>query len=350
MPARTGYERVLAHRTDELFAKTARTNGVVSALSNNVITVTYEDGEVVSYEIGRRFGTWAGHTVPHDIHTDLKVGDAVKPNTVIVYNKQYFVRDTLDPTQVLYKNSLLARVVLWESPDTLEDSSAISTDLAKRLKTHQTEIRCIKVPFDNEVRNLIKVGETLNPESILCRLHARTEGNSDIFDDDALSVLDSLSSTSPKAKMNGIVDRIEVLYTGELDDMSPTLSTLVEKSDSDIRKFNKQMGKRAVDGFVEPGFRVGGQPIESNTAMIKLYITGEVSAGVGDKLDFANNLKSVIGRVMLGVNKTEDGETVDAIFGYLSICNRIVLSPQLMGMTNTLMVHLGKKMVEAYES
>jgi len=60
VPCRTGYERVLAHRTDDLFAKTARTDGSVTAVSDKVVTVTYTDGEVVNYEIGRRFGIWSG--------------------------------------------------------------------------------------------------------------------------------------------------------------------------------------------------------------------------------------------------------------------------------------------------
>jgi hypothetical protein len=158
-----------------------------------------------------------------------------------------------------------------------------------------------------------------------------------------------LSSSAPRAKLTGIVDKIEVLYAGELDDMSATLRLLVERSDSDIRKFNKQMGRRAVDGYVAPMFRVGGTPLETNTAMIKLYITTDNGTGVGDKLVYANQLKSVIGRVLYGVNKSKDGQGIDAIFGYLSIQNRVVLSPELTGSTSTLLVALGERFVAAYE-
>ena len=245
-PVRTGYERVLAHRTNELYAKTARMAGKVTSVTANVITVAYDDGEIVTYEIGRRFGTWVGYILPHDIRTDLKVGDTVRPNDPIVYNSQYFVRDTLDPKQIIYKQGVLARVVLWESPDTLEDSSAISPELSKLLTTQQTEIRYIKVPFDNEIRNLIKVGTVLTPDDILCRLHPRTAGNADLFDEDSMALLDTLSSSAPRAKLTGIVDKIEVLYAGELDDMSATLRLLVERSDSDIRKFNKQIDRKSV--------------------------------------------------------------------------------------------------------
>ena len=348
LPARTGYERVLAHRTDELFAKTARTNGTVTALTNNVITVTYEDGEVVSYEHGRRFGTWAGNVIPHDIKTDLKLGDKVTQGVPIVYNTQYFARDTLDPSQVIYKQGVLARIVLWEGVDTLEDSSAISPELAEKLVTEATHIRCIKVPFDLEVRNLVKTNEMVEKESILCTLHAVTGGNSDIFDEEAIAILNNISASTPRADAAGVVNKIEVIYTGDLEEMSSSLRAIAETSDAKIRKFNNQMGKRAVDGYVEPGFRVGSQTLETNTAMIKVYITGDVPMGVGDKAVFAHQMKSVVCRVMNGRYETEDGQTVDGIFGYQSISNRTVLSPELIGTTNTLSVELGKRVIAAY--
>ena len=92
-------------------------------------------------------------------------------------------------------------MVLWESPETLEDSSAISPELSKLLTTQQTEIRYIKVPFDNEIRNLIKVGTVLTPDDILCRLHPRTAGNADLFDEDSMALLDTLSSSAPRKSL-----------------------------------------------------------------------------------------------------------------------------------------------------
>jgi hypothetical protein len=63
---------------------------------------------------------------------------------------------------------------------------------------------------------------------------------------------------------------------------------------------------------------------------------------------FANQLKSVISSVLTGVNKTEDGVDLDAVFGYKSIQARIVLSPEIMGITNTLLLELGKQTADLY--
>lgn len=350
MPTRTGYERVMAHRTDDLFAKTARTGGKVTAKTDTAISITYDDGETVSYEIGRRFGIWSGSIIPHDISCELKLGDTVAKGDVLLYNKQYFVRDKLDPKQVLYKTALLARVVLTEVTETIEDSSAITEALAKRMTTLSTEVRYINVSFDQEIRNLVTKGTKLEPESILCRLHSKSEGNQDIFDDDSIALLDIISSSAPRAKIVGVVDKIEVVYSGEMEDMSNSLRLITEKSDAEIRRSNKQLGKRAADGRVDAGFRVGGQPVENNTAIIKVYITGEVPMGVGDKLVFSHQMKSIVGRVITGVHASEDGEPVDATFSYDSVSRRIVTSAERIGTTNSLLVHLGKLFVEAYES
>lgn len=347
---RTGYERVVAHRTNPLFAKTARTDGVVESVTDNTISVKYKDGEIVHYEIGRRFGVWAGHVTPHDIVTTLKAGQKVKAGDVLLYNERYFTPDSLDPSQVVLKMSTLARVVLWESNDTLEDSSAISADFAKRMRTDTTHVRNIKVTFDQEIRNLVDVGEAVDLESILCTIHNATAGNTDIYNEQALTTLSTLSTTSPKAKVVGKVDRVEVLYTGELEDMSPTLRALAERSDNYIRRLNKQLGKKAVDGRVDVGFRVDGHPMELDAAVVRLYITGPTDMGVGDKAVFANQAKSVVGRVLRGVHETEDGVPIDAIFGYQSLANRIVLSAELIGTTNSLLVETGARAVAAYRS
>lgn len=348
MPVRTGYERVLAHRTDDLFAKTAEEEGVVEELSDKAVTIRYKSGEAISYEIGRKFGKWSGHVMPHDIATKLKQGQKVKKGDVIVYNTHYFTPDTLDPKQVVPRSGILARVVCWETPDTLDDASAISQRLGNELTTLDTHVRNIKVTFDQEIRNLIKVGEKVEHDSILCTIHTESGGNADIFDDDALSTLSAISSNAPRAKMKGVVERIEVLYTGEPEEMSGSLRTITDKANSELRKLQKQLGRKGIEGKVEVGYRVDGQPLDVDTAVVRVYITGDVPMGVGDKCVFAHQMKSVVGRVMAGINQTEDGLDIDAYFGYYGLQKRIVLSADLIGTLNTILRKVGEKAVAAY--
>lgn len=59
-------------------------------------------------------------------------------------------------------------------------------------------------------------------------------------------------------------------------------------------------------------------------------------------------MKTVFSEVLPHEIRTESGEIIDAIFGQKSIADRIVLSPELIGTTNTLLDVIGKRASEIY--
>ena len=108
------------------------------------------------------------------------------------------------------------------------------------------------------------------------------------------------------------------------------------------------MGRKAVDGRIEADMRVDGHPLGQDAAVIRVYIVGPTAMGVGDKVVYFNQMKSVVGSVMVGTNETEYGVPIDAVFAYQSLANRIVLSPELIATTNTLLLLIGQRAVAAY--
>lgn len=348
-PLRTGYEQVIAHRTDDLFAYTAKGKGTIVSMDEKHIVVEYADGSKKSIELGRRFGVSAGTTLPHEVISELKVGDKVKEGDIVAYNKDFFEKDYLNPKQVLWKAGVLAKTAIFECTNTLEDSSVISEKLANELTTSITKVRSIVLKFDQTVRNLVKVGTDVDFESILCTIEDPVTADNKLFDDESLDTLRAVSAQTPRAKYIGKVERIEVFYNGDKEDMSESLRSIAGASDRFLSKLSKNLGKEnSIDGRVDGSLRVEGNPLEIDTLVIRVYITGDVPAGVGDKGVFANQMKTIFGRVMSGVNKTESGEDIDAIFGYRSISDRIVLSPELIGTTNTLLGFIGKQAVKIY--
>lgn len=348
-PLRTGYEQVLAHRVDKLFAYAAKQDGRVVEVSPRHILVEYADGTQTAIELGTRYGIVAGMTLPHQNVTDMAEGATFKAGTVLSWNTGFFERDFLNPTQVVWKAGVMAKVAIMESADTHEDSSVISPRLGKLLATSVSKVRDIVVRFDQEVRNLISVGDPVDLESILCTLEDPVTSNSSLFDAEALDSLKLLAGQNPKAKYDGQVQRIDVLYHGDREDMSESLKLLAARSDRDRGRMAKLMRDgRALTGAVDSSFRVDGNPLESDQAVIQVYITAEVDAGVGDKGVLGNQMKTIAGKVMTGVNKTESGEDIDMFFGYQSISNRIVLSPEIAGTTNTLLRVLSKHVARVY--
>jgi hypothetical protein len=350
VPCRTGAERVIANRVDDLYAKTARMAGKVIDVTDKTIQIQYDDGEKVAYQLGRRFGVWAGSTIPHNVVTELKKDEKIRAGDIICHNTNFFEKDNLDPNQLVMKFGVLGRVAFLESPHTYEDSCTISPEFAKKLFTTTTHIRTVKVVSEQEIRNAMKVGDAVEVESILCTIENPSAGNSTLFDEEALATLKLLSSAVPKAKAKGIIERIEVIYTGDVEDMSPTLQALVEQSDKDIYRLYRQLGKPAVTGQVDVGHRVEGREMGIDEVAIRYYITSLVDLNSGDKVVFASQMKSVIGDIMAGENTSEDGQPLDATFSYQSIANRIVNSPELIGTVNTLCLEIGRQALLAYKS
>ena len=59
-------------------------------------------------------------------------------------------------------------------------------------------------------------------------------------------------------------------------------------------------------------------------------------------------MKTIVGYILTGKNQTASGVDIDAIFGYKSLKDRIVLSALVIGMTNALMRTIGERAAREY--
>jgi hypothetical protein len=347
---RTGYETVVAHRTSDLFALTAKKPGKVISKGPHGMVVQYEDGEQQGIELGRRYGSAAGLTIPHQVESGLKVGSVFKPGDLLCHNEGFFERDLLNPQGIVMKNSITVKTVLMEAMQTLEDSSAISKEAAELLTTRTTKVRTIVVNFEQSIHKLLKPGAAVGSEDILCVIEDAVTAGNRLFDEASLDTLRFLQAQTPKAKAKGIIERVEVFYHGDLEDMSESLRALAMESDEQMVRRTRAVGGKGYTGSVNESYRVEGESLMLDTAAIKIYITADVPAGVGDKGVFGNQLKTVFGEIMEHDLLTESGVKVDAIFGAKSVADRIVSSPDIIGTTTTLLDVIGKKAFEIYRS
>lgn len=273
----------MAHRTGDLFATTAKQDGKVVSKGKTGIVVEYKDGTKKGIATGRRFGVAAGGlTIPHGVVCDLEEGSSFKEGDIISYNQGYFERDFLNPKQVVWKVGVTVKTVLWESNQTLEDASSISQALAKKLSTKTTKVKTVVVNFDQVVRNIVKAGDAVEPESILCTIEDAITSNSNLFDEESLNTLRLLSNQTPTSKVRGVIDKVEVFYHGMMQDMSDSLKDLCLASDKELSSRNKAVGRPAVTGSVTSDLRIDGVPLGLDCVAIRIYITSDVVAGVGD--------------------------------------------------------------------
>lgn len=273
---------MIAHRVDDLFAYTAKDDGIITEVSDKHITVEYKNGTSKSIELGRRYGTSAGSIYPHTVITEHKEGQKIKAGEVVCYNKEFFTKDVINPGGVVWKGGMLAKTALIDSSDTLEDSCAISTELAYRLRTQSVKVRDVVLTFDQSVRNLVSIGEKVDVEDILCTIEDAVTADLDLFDGDTIETLKMLGAQTPRAKMNGLVENIEVFYNGDKEDMSAALRSVVNASDRRMTKVSRMLRKGNINGHVDSSFRVGGNPLALDTMVVRIYINGTVAMGVGD--------------------------------------------------------------------
>lgn len=348
LPVRTGYEQVISHRVGEGYCTVAEEDGVVESLDDKGGVVVYKSGKKQGFLLGRRFGKAGGQTIPHTMTTVLKVGDKVKADDVIAFNKGWFEPDYFNKGQVLYKAGVLANVALIETPQTHEDACTISEDFSRKLKTGLTKIKKVSLEFKDVITGLVAVGAKVSFDTPLLLIQDELTANIGAFSADTIATLASISQQSPMAKMIGKIEKIEVFYHGQKEDMSDSIRALSNYGDKLLASAAKSRGDKVYSGSVDESYRVDGDPLLVDTLCVLFYITEEVGAGIADKVVFANQMKSIISEVADYELVSESGVKIDALFGAFSIFKRIVNSAFTIGTTSVLMELGAKEALKLY--
>jgi len=344
---RTGYESVMPYRVSSLYCVIAKDDCTVTFMNSKIMKVKYKNGDIETIQIGKLYGKAEGTTYPHEIYTPYKVGDKIKKDQYICYNKNFFEEDWFNKGQLIFKTNQYIKVALTESEDVFEDSCAISDNFSNSFVTKITKERSFVIDFNKNIINMLPVGTIVEPNDTLFTIvnEVSEYGN---LDKKTVSLLETLNNISPKAKYEGVIERYEVKYNGDIEDMSPTLKEICKKLDKEIEQNTKDTKYPIKNNRVSSEYRVEGKNLQLDTLELKVYITIDLTAGVGDKLVFGSQLKTVVGDVFTDKYFTNTGEEVHAFFAFRGIYNRIVLSPILMGTTKILLDKFNEIAVKEY--
>lgn len=254
----------------------------------------------------------------------------------------------LDPKRVILKTTMSIKTVLTETNQTYEDSSCVSERISESLRASTIKLKSITIDFTQNIHEIVKVGQKVDPKTILMVIEDEITSTSSAFDEESLLALRNLAKQAPRAKYDGVIDRIEVYYHGSKEDMSNSLRELADMTDKRLSDIHRSSGKPVITGQVNSDYNVEGVPLALDRAEIKIYIKISTSCAVGDKVIFANQLKSVIGEVMNYRMYTKDGEEIDAMFSNRAIAARVVNSPYIIGTTISLLNIISAKAVQLY--
>lgn len=341
---RTGYESVLPISLDEKFIVVAEADGEVVDVKPKSVKVKYGDpiNDTKTYKIRAWTSKEESETCyRNEMVANVKVGDKVKKDDTLIYNTSFFVPDLFNKKRVMYVRGTYLDVCVSDFPETFEDSSILSASVVDRLATRTTKVKSIILDADKDIPFIVNVGDKVSSDDAIMTILDRGLEDGDI-PAETLKILKELKKTSPKAKVNGTIAKIEVYYNAEPKTYSKNVKKLIEESDNNL------LTEFGYTGLVDHTYSVRGKPLQENQFEVKIYIDVAEKMGVGDKGVFGNQLKTVVGDVYNNKVYAEDGREIEAFFGYTSIQARVVGSPYLMGTTASLLEWVADKAIEAY--
>ena len=339
---RTGGEAVIGNLVDDIFAVKARAEGVIKRVTKDLIVIEYDDINLKDDHIftGRRYGIVTGKTIPHDIVTDVAVGTKVFSGYVVAWNVGFFERDVLEEGGVLWKRGIPSIIALVDGPETIEDSCRIGPALSKKLTIDTTGIKEITASFDQAITGLVEVGTDVATDSVLAFLEDSVTAGTDLFDEFSIQSLNSNARLSPKAGKAGRVSKVEVIYNGDIEEATESVRNLILKFDGERAKD----ARKYKDGRVTVG-QAADLPID--TVIVRVFIDSSNDAADCDKIVVGHQLKSVIGSILVGENKTIYGEDIDVFFAHMGVNDRIVMNLTYNGMLTVLTEKSNDRAIEA---
>ncbi len=339
---RTGYEAIVPIRSDSKFVVIAEEEGIVEKVSKTEISVIYKTLGKKKYKIK----DWtskeeSGACYAHTMVPNLKTGDKFIKDDTLVYDSMFFEPDIFNKNRVIYKQGDVITVALMEDSQTHEDSAAISKKMAKHLGTNVTKVKSIIVSKDDNILNIKSVGTKIEPNDVLFTVTDNILMSKEL-DQRTIEILQDLKSSSPKAKLKGVINKIEIRYNCEIDELSDSLKEIVVNSDKEL------IEKTGYTGRVNSSYSINGKSLLKDSVEIKVYVDVTDNMGIGDKAIFANQLKFTVGEVFNYDMSAEDGTEIDALFSSRSIAARIVNSPSLIGTTSMLLEKITDNVVDMY--
>lgn len=322
-PVRTGYEDLMAERAGRKWAFVAEKDGVIKVLEDYAMQVTYKDGTTDSCELGIWFGIVKGKQIQHEKVTDRTIGYKFKAGECLAWDRHFFCRSWMSPTKVSFMTGSYALVAFSETLTTDEDGSRFSNRLASILTTPKVTVKKLKATYSDEIRNLVKVGDSVDYDTILCLIVPEQANIEGVVNPDRLA---ALGYNTPKAETYGTVTKIECLYRGDISNASDSVKKIIREDNRRRKQVVAVTGNGAETGELTVS-STHGTRVFDDSVQIKVYITYNSVFAEGDKYVVSNQLKSVPGQSFDATKFTTDyGEFVDMQFSYKACKARIVWS------------------------
>lgn len=363
-----GLDKNIPYLVGDNYVPKADKDGFVEKIDheNKVIVIRNDDGTVNCYDFEKVLSKNSSYYFNNTYELNVKEGQKVKARDILAYEKEFFKKDILG--NIRESHTALCKYAIHERMVTDDDSSCITERMAKKLSTDVVKRKQIVLVPSANLISYSKVGDHLLKGDAICTFED-ARGDEDvnemmkIFGDISEDVL-KLARQTPKAPETGEIIEMKVYYTRPLEEYSDSLYDfmmdyfayikgkikVIQEAGGDYRELEARLN------ITEPNMtgrtaRINGSIIpEEGGILIEYYINHDTQLGVGDKITFNANIKSIDARVIpIGEEPTtEDGIVLDGVVGSFSIAARMAVSPYMTGIMTHCLVERSREIAKEY--
>lgn len=367
-PVSYDMERVMPYLSND-YARTAKQDGEVVAIENNLMIIKYKDGTMDDVDLSERpaKNTDGGFYIMNKMESKLQVGSKVKAGQIVAYDPKYFNDKDMfgDPLATM---GTMARVAVETNGGVYEDACYITDDLAHRMKTKITRQKRVILSRFANIKYIVKIGQHLKAnDPILTFDDTEDEFSSQMLAkmaEEMDDVDELIAGSAPVvSKVTGVVKDIRIYYTIEPEQMTPSMRDLVDKYNKDASKrertIKKYMNLYDANTIVKtsqkltPNSEGKVKGVRVNDGIfIDFYIEYDDVMAPGDKLSFYSAMKGIVSDIIpFGLEpygEVDPNHKIDACVSSIGFYRRMCLDFAKVGGLCKMVIERKRQLSEKY--
>lgn len=356
-----GADQALPYMITNTFAYKAKEDGKIIEKTDSHLIVEYKDGshDFVDLRETVQKNSDGGFYVTLKLDSDLKVGNKIKKDQILAYDKSSFSDKIGHTDDIAYNIGTLAKIAILNTDEGFEDSAIISDWLSDAMASDVVVKKDVTLPKNTNIYNMVKKGQPIQEgEPLMIFQNAFDEDDVNLLlknlaDDEEM--ISELGRIPIKSKITGVVEDIKIARTVEKDELSDSLKKKVnelEKPISDMKKIMKKYDIEYHDRF-EADYalsQTGKLKNVEDGVLIEFYLKYEDKLSVGDKIIYYSALKGVV-KDIFPKNKEpytdfRPDEKVHSLLSLGSVNGRMVTSVMINGAISKVLIELDRKVKE----
>ena len=358
----SGMHKLIPYEVSDTFAVKAKDAGKVTEIDTDTgfMIVTYKDTKQDVFDLKPRMNknSTGGFYTLQPMEPLFKVGQSFKKGDILLKNPKFF--NGKKQGDISYTLGTLAKVSLTPTDGTYEDSSMVTTGLAKKMATKVNMKRAITLGPKANLQYLAQEGQPIKTGDPLIIFENEFDDTSvndllaKLGDEFEVEIQD-MTHKVLKSKYTGTVTKINIYFNHDVSDYSASIQAIllpyISKNEKRYKKLKQLQGMLKDNlpinldiGAIKKTDQTKIGRTEFDGLLIEMFVEYEDELGVGDKISFSTALKTVVSDVFPKgeepYSEFRPEEPIDAFLSPLSAVSRMTTDYFSLALTNKVLIEL----------